>query len=227
MPRQLLALLALALLLGACASNPPVNNSGDTGKEGSGDTAEPEDDMAKVERDALSRIGDVRIYYFQKPGIKPAGYNSGRTIEQPRQLHVLVNKGHSWYRDIPDYKMKPEERYLHSVDMHDLLLILRDQVGFFEKGAAVNIKGDDPVKRAEREDATDRMIAVEQIKDGKVNTSYFARRLREDSIDADRAKRFNEAQAFVLQAVGNALPRGSIGDGKGENILDQQNRRGR
>lgn len=200
----------LLLTAAACTSGPGAAN--DTGRT----NPEPEDDFAKVEREALARIGDVRVYYFVKEGLKPSAREPGRMVLQPKQLHVLVNKGHSFYAGMPDYEMPPEQQYLTSADMHDLLVILRDQMGFFARGAAVNIKGDDPIKRANSEEATDRMIAVEQIKDGKINTSYFARRLREDSIDAARAKKFNECQAVVLQAVANAQPRGRIGEGSGD-----------
>lgn len=194
--RQIVALIFLGLVA-ACT---PARTT---------ETENPEN-QDQVEIDALRRIGDVRVSWYQKAAIKPNP--DGRSIEQPRLLHVLVNKGHSFYREMPDYKMKPEERYLHSADMHDLLVILRDQMGFFNRGNAINVRGDDPVARADREPMTDRIIAVEQIKDGKVNTSYFARRLREDSIDAERARVFNECQALLLDAVSNALPRGSVGD---------------
>lgn len=215
MLRTAFSLLMLVTALSACSTGPaPANNSGVNSNE----PAKPEelDAAEKVEREALSRIGDVRVYYYQKAGTKPSGRHPGKTVEQPRQLHVLVNKGHSFYAGTPDYSMPAEERYLNSVDMHDLLVILRDQMGFFEKGASLNIKGDDPVKRADREDRTDRIIAVEQIKNGKVNTSYFARRMVEETLDEARAKKFNECQAIVLQAVANALPRGGVGDGRGD-----------
>lgn len=201
----------LLLTVAACSSGPGASND-------PGPDAPPDErgNVEKVEREALARIGDVRVYYYQKAGTKPSAVRPGTTVEQPRQLHVLVNKGHSFYADTPDYKMLPEERLLNSVDMHDLLVILRDQMGFFERGASLNIKGEDPIRRADREERTDRMIAVQQIKDGKVNTSYFARRIQEESIDAARSKTFNDCQAIVLQALANALPRGSTSEGSGD-----------
>ncbi|MCC6465081.1 MAG: hypothetical protein IT463_07065 [Planctomycetes bacterium] len=201
-PRLVLACLALLLLAACSQPGPaPANNSVVAG-----------DPESASEDAALKRIGDVRVYYYAKGGMRPSARNPGELVEQKELLHVLVNKGHSFYRGIPDYKLKPEERFLHSVDMHDLLLILRDQCGFFQKGRAVNIYDQDPVARAKSEPGTDRIIAVEQIKDGKVNCSYFTRRQREDAIDADRAKAFNQCQAFVLQAVGNSLMRGSASE---------------
>lgn len=205
-----LLICLLLLLTAACASGPQRTNGSGT------DSPEPEENSTKVEREALARIGDVRVYYYQKRSQKESAVKPGTMVEQPRQLHVLVNKGHSFYSDTPDYKMLPEERLLNSVDMHDLLVILRDQMGFFERGASLNIKADDPIKRADREPDTDRMIAVQQIKDGKVNTSYFSRRKREESVDAKRSEKFNNCQAIVLQAVGNALPRGSTSEGAGD-----------
>lgn len=201
-----LAPIVLLLMLAACSSGPESPGSIDTGTGGA------VADQDKVELEALRRIGDVRVYYYQKPGMKPSALHKGQNVEQKRQLHVMVNKGHSYYAGIPDYKMKAEEIFLYDSDMHDLLVVLRDQMGFFDKGASVNIKGDDPVRRADREDTTDRMIAVEQIKDGKVNTSYFYRRVLEEALDADRSEKFNKCQAIVTMAVGRAIPRGKVGD---------------
>jgi hypothetical protein len=203
------AFLPVILTLAACAtgSGPAANKP-----------VEPEAIEAtdKVEREALSRIGDVRVYYYQKEGNKPSAVRPGTTVKQPKQLHVLVNKGHSFYVGMQDFEMPEEQRYLTSADMHDLLVILRDQMGFFERGNSINIKGDDPIKRADSEPKTDRIIAVEQIKDGKINTSYFARRILEEALDEKRSKVFNDSQSIVLDAVANALPRGRIGEGAGD-----------
>lgn len=202
----------LLLTAAACTSGQPASN------DPRPDAPPPDEleNIEKVEREALSRIGDVRVYYYQKAGTKPSAMHPGRTVEQPKQLHVLVNKGHSFYAGMNDYDMPDEHRYLTSADMHDLLVILRDQMGFFDRGASLNIKGDDPVQRADREDKTDRIIAVEQIKNGKVNTSYFARRILEEALDADRSKKFNDCQSLVLEAVSKAQPRGRIGEGSGD-----------
>ena len=63
---------------------------------------------------------------------------------------------------------------------------------------------------------TSRVIAVEIIKDGKVNTSYFARRENEHESDKDRAKMFNDCQAVLMQAIAGALPRGNADYGAGD-----------
>jgi hypothetical protein len=214
-------LIALPLLvLAACASEPGTQGSVDT--EGTGSI----EDADKLELAALQRIGDVRVTWFQKAGLKESWMRKGTMVEQQRQLRVLVNQGHSWYAGVNDYTVEPEVTFLHSSDMHDLLVILRDQCEFFDKGRSVNIGGDDPVKRADREASTDKVIAVQQIKDGKVNTSYFAFRDKEPLLDEQRAKKFNEAQGFVLMAIGKSVPRGTtgVGESKGRTMDPRRER---
>lgn len=203
-------LLALMLIvLSACESAPRNGDVAD-----GGETAPAEGD--ELERMAYNRTGDVRLFYY----VKGAMVNSAReqddrgTVEQRELKHILINKSHSFYQGVPDHKMRKEERFLFNADMHDLLVILRDQLGFFDKGNAVNILGDDPIARADSERDVTRIIAVEQIIDGKVNTSYFARRNNEDQRDRDRAKAFNDAQAFIMEAISKAVPRGASGYGE-------------
>lgn len=201
---RLLACLSL-LLLAACTT-------------GTGETYDPPPgELDEIERMAYERTGDVRVYFYIKPRaiLRTAGENS-RVVEQREVRYVLVNKGHSFYRGEPDYRMAKEERLLYNNEMHDLLVVLRDQFGFFRRGNSVNILNDDPFARADREPNTGRMIAVQQIIDGKVNTSYFSRRLNEEAIDAGRAKSFNDCQAIVMEVVAKAIPRGTAGQGEGD-----------
>jgi len=200
------ALLLLFALLTACAS---------TGTSGGGGTDEvdPTGEADEVERQAYDVTGDVRVYYYVKNMlVRGAG---GRDIEQEELRHTLVNRSHTFYAGLPDHQMKKEERFLYNADAYDLLKILKE-LGFFEKGNSVNILGDDPITRADREARTTRIIAVEQIKDGKVNTSYFARRDNEHEADPARAKLFNDCQAVLMQAIAGALPRGEAGYGEGD-----------
>lgn len=198
------ALLLLFALLTACAS---------TGTGGGNDEVDPTGEADEVERQAYDVTGDVRVYYYVKNMlVRGAG---GRDIEQEELRHTLVNRSHTFYAGLPDHQMKKEERFLYNADAYDLLKILKE-LGFFEKGNSVNILGDDPIARADREARTTRIIAVEQIKDGKVNTSYFARRDNEHEADPDRAKLFNDCQAVLMQAIAGALPRGEAGFGEGD-----------
>lgn len=196
----------LLLLLTACAS---------TGTSGGGSTdgIDPNSEGDEIERQAYEVTGDVRVYYYVKNMLVPGA--GGRQVEQEELRHTLVNRSHSFYAGLPDHRMKKEERFLYNADAYDLLKIFKE-LGFFAGGSSVNIMGDDPVARADREDRTTRIIAVEQIKDGKVNTSYFARRDTEHLIDKDRAKLFNECQAVLMQAIAGALPRGEAGFGEGD-----------
>lgn len=200
------ALLLLFALLTACAST-------GTGTGGGNDEVDPTGEADEVERQAYDVTGDVRVYYYVKNMlVRGAG---GRDIEQEELRHTLVNRSHTFYAGLPDHQMKKEERFLYNADAYDLLKILKE-LGFFEKGNSVNILGDDPIARADREARTTRIIAVEQIKDGKVNTSYFARRDNEHEADPDRAKLFNDCQAVLMQAIAGALPRGEAGYGEGD-----------
>lgn len=211
------AALLLLMMLAACSS-PATPADGEATGVDTGTGAIKDDDQKELS--ALKRIGDVRVYWLQKKAlvesVKDTGGHGGKFIEQPRQVHVLINNGHSFYSGITDYSMRPEERFLNSTDMHDLLVILRDQLGFFEKGISVNIKGDDPIARADSDDRVVKMIAVQQIKDGKVNTSYFARYHKEEADESKfkRVETFNKCLAFVMQATAGAKPRGSTGVGK-------------
>ena len=194
-----------ALLLAACSSN----------------TQRP---TAKVELDpgvdqeewARERIGDVRVYYFIKEYLAKSSMHEGQMVKQKEFTRVLINKGHSFYFGVPDYKLRDEEFFIEDSSMYNLLVVLRDQTGIFERGFAVNIGDQDPIKRAKREARTTRVIAVEQIKDGKVNMSYFARIEGELETNKERVRRFNEAQALLREAIGNALPKGTARIGPGD-----------
>jgi hypothetical protein len=193
--------LAALLVLAGCSSAP--SNSGE---------ALPED-ADELERLAYQRTGDVRVYYYVKPAIVDSAHYKGTTTEQKRQIHVLANHSHSFYRT-RDQQLPEGGAFLFNADMHDLLVVLRDQFDFFKRGNAVNILGDDPVARADADPNVSRMIAVEQIIDGKVNTSYFARRTREDVLDEDRARVFNKCQELLLvEVIPKAVPRGSAEHG--------------
>lgn len=216
---RILALLLVGLMLSACGGG------GSSHKVIDDDLP---DDYANMddkdrERYALERIGDVRVYVYLKPSRVVSARNSDDTrtsyTEQKEMLQILINTGHSAYKKVPDYQLAEEERFLKNADMYDLLRILRDQLHFFDKGMSINILGEDPVKRAKSEANTDRIIAVEQIRNGKVNTSYFARFANadmDDDFQRDRVKYFNQAQGIILEAYGNALPRGVAGQGEGD-----------
>jgi hypothetical protein len=191
------------LLLAACESTPKATD------DGNDETA----DQDQLEQQAYVATGDVRVYYYVKDTMIPGA--SGHNVKQEEQHTVLLNKSHAFYRGVPDHKMRKEERFLYNADAYDLLKILKE-LGFFAKGASVNIFADDPVLRADNERTTTRIIAVETIKNGKVNTSYFARRSNEHEADPDRARQFNDCQAVVLQAIAGALPRGDAGYGEGD-----------
>lgn len=200
------AALLLFALLTACAST-------GTSSANTSDDVDPTGEADEIERQAYDVTGDVRVYYYVKNMLgRGAG---GRDIEQEELRHTLVNRSHTFYAGLPDHQMKKEERFLYNADAYDLLKILKE-LGFFEKGNSVNILGDDPITRADREGRTTRIIAVEQIKDGKVNTSYFARRDNEHEADPDRARLFNDCQAVLMQAIAGALPRGEAGYGEGD-----------
>jgi hypothetical protein len=211
----------LFLFLAACAGEPATQGSVDTG------STEPISDADKQELVALQRIGDVRVYWYQKASRVESTSERGKFIEQSRQVHILINRGHSYFAGITDYAMKEEERFLYSTDMHDLLVNLRDHRGSYNQRRSINIKGDAPIKRADRETTAYKMIAVEQIKDGKVNTSYFARYRgeEEDKSKFDRVATFNKCLAIVMQATGQAVPRGSTGVGPNQGRDIGPNRR--
>lgn len=197
------ACILLVLFMAACESTPKSDDSSID------ETAEQD----QLEEQAYEATGDVRVYYYVKNTLVPGA--SGRDVEQQEQLSVLLNKNHTFYRGVPDHKMKKEERFLYNADVYDLLKILKE-LGFFASGASVNIFADDPIQRADNERTTTRIIAVETIKNGKVNTSYFARRSNEHEADPDRARQFNDCQSVVLQAIAGALPRGEAGYGEGD-----------
>jgi len=199
--RQLICILLLAMATSACTTS------------GGQQADELEGDFAMIEDTAYQRTGDVRIYYYIKPA-RMVGAHAEGVVEQRRMLAVLINRGHSSYQGLPESRMLPEERFLYNADMHDLLVALQRQIGFFERGMSVNIRSQDPVERANNERDTSRMIAVQQIKDGEVNTSYFGIAQHEES--KRRFERFEEAQALILYAIGEALPRGQAGQGSGE-----------
>lgn len=197
--------LILLLMLAACSTGAPKENTTDGGG------IDPESEQ--LETQAYEATGDVRVFYYIKNTLVPG--SSGREVEQEEQRSVLLNKGHTFYRGVPDQDLEKEYRFLYNADMYDLLKILKE-LGFFAKGSAVNIFADDPIARADSERTTTRMIAVETIKDGKVNTSYFARRSNEHEADRDRAKLFNDCQAVLMQAIAGALPRGDADYGEGD-----------
>jgi hypothetical protein len=195
-------ILAFALLITACGtsggSNPPPVVDGD---------------FAEVEDFAYNQTGDIRVYYYIKPG-EAIGARSQGVSRQSRQLHILINRSHSMYVGEPESRMLPGERFMYNADIYDLLMVMRDELGFFDRGMAVNIGSQDPIERADRERDTSRMIAVEQIKDGNVNTSYFAISFEEES--RRRFERFEKTQELIIHVIGTALPRGQAGHGSGE-----------
>lgn len=218
--RTIAVLALLSLLLAACATTGTTNGGGGvTEAEG----VDPNTEADKVESQAYDVIGDVRVFYYVKQMMVPSARDKDTFVQQEEQKYILVNKGHSLYRDEKDYMLPEEEHILYNADMYDLLRILKE-LGFFEAGHSVNILGDDPIARADREGRTQRIIAVQQIKDGNVNTSYFARLDGEAYVDKDqdpvtweRSKCFNECQAVFMQAISGALPRGTSGYGSGDN----------
>jgi len=199
-------MLFSALMLVACATK-------GTSGGGGGDTIDPAAEQDELELKAYEATGDVRVTYYVKDTLLPGA--GGRDVQQDELLHVLLNKSHNFYRGVPDHQIKKEERFLYNSDMYDLLKILQE-LGFFAKGASVNIFSDDPIERADNERVTSRMISVQTIKDGKVNTSYFSRRINEHELDAERARLFNDCQAVVLQAIAGALPHSRAGYGDGD-----------
>jgi hypothetical protein len=206
--------LIFVLLLAACESTPKDNSANDG--------IDPNAEQDALEQQAYDATGDVRVFYYVKDMMVESARKKGEMVQQDEIRHTLLNKNHTFYRGVPDHQMKKEERFLHNSDMYDLLKIFKE-LGFFAKGHSVNIFADDPIERADNEGGTTRVIAVEVIKDGKVNTSYFARRIGENLIDenADETTRarsiaFNECQAVFMQAVSGALPRGEAGYGDGD-----------
>ena len=201
-------LIMLALFIGACSTG--GGSSSDGSGLDAGDNIDPNADEDQKEAEAYGATGDVRVYFYIKAasvqgGIRTSG---GSMVEQDEQRHTLVNKSHTFYMGKADQDAPPEQRFLRNTDMYDLLQIFKE-LGFFESGASVNIFGDEPIARADRERNTTRIIAVEIIRDGKINTSYFARRENEHEVDKDRAKLFNDCQAVMMQAIGGSLPRGN------------------
>jgi hypothetical protein len=211
--------ILLMLLLAGCATT--ATTSGGGGTEG----ADIDPNAAEDEKEAESYkvTGDVRVYFYVKARQVQGAFRttedgervSGSTVDQDEQHHVLVNKSHTFYMGEADQDIPAHERFLRNTDMYDLLTIFKE-LGFFDAGSSVNVFGDDPIVRADRERTTTRIIAVEIIKDGKVNTSYFARRENEHEADKDRAKLFNDCQAVLMQAIAGALPRGDANYGSGD-----------
>jgi hypothetical protein len=211
-----ISVLMLALLA-ACASTGTSGGGVDTDE-----SIDPNTESDQLEARAYENIGDVRVFYYVKNMLIPSAREKERFVEQEEQKHILINRGHSMYRDERDYLLPEEEYILYNVDMYDLLRILKE-LGFFKSGHSINILSDDPISRADREPKTQRVIAVQQIKDGKVNTSYFARWEGEAYVDGnrdpdawERSKCFNECQAVFMQAISGALPRGQSGYGTGD-----------
>ncbi|MCC6575240.1 MAG: hypothetical protein IT462_15795 [Planctomycetes bacterium] len=207
-------------LLGACAS-------------AGGGTTQPTDtgDPEQQEKLALDKIGSVRVFYYVKGGTigGGSGHSGVPTATQKEIRTTLINKGHAMYEGMPDNQLKEEEYYLWSVDMHDLLVVLRDQVKFFESPGAVNIGEKDPIARATNDPSVDRMIAVEVMREGKVACSYLARNWVAggavlDSDQKARYKKYNEAQEFILRCIRNALPRGTARPGEGGNVFPGRGR---
>lgn len=168
-------------------------------------------DPKKLEKAIYDYIGDVRVYYYVKGGLVTG--TGGKTVEQRESKFTLINKSHTFYQNILEYRIPKHELFLSNADMYNLLTVLKYKSDFFASGNSINILGDDPVERANTEPSTTRIIAIEQIKDGKVNTSYFHRRAMEHELDKDRARNFNYAQDYVIAAVREAEPRGSSGAG--------------
>jgi hypothetical protein len=211
--RILVCLIALAVLAG-CATTQRDDTPVDEG-------IDPNAEADELERQAYEVTGDIRVFYYVKQMQVPSAREKGTFVDQEEQLYILINKSHAWYASVPDYKWATQERSLNNADTYDLLYVLRE-LGFFDTGHSVNILSDDPLDRADRERDTMRVIAVEQIKDGKVNTSYFARHIGDNTVDADRdpgrharSVAFNECQAIVMQAIAGTLPRGTAEYGRG------------
>lgn len=210
--RFLLVLIFPALLCGACSS---------TSEPGDGPrAADPSSDTETIDW-ADRNIGDVRIFYYVKPGAR--GASGVEHNEDQKEVRItLINRTHSLYRGMPDSRLAREEFYLSNADAHDLLVILQDKVRFFERNMAVNIGNSDPVKKVKADSRADRMIAVEIIRDGKVDCSYLMRPREQyvvnpSEADKTRYRRFNDAQEWVLRYSRWALPRGGAGEGyKGE-----------
>ncbi|MHC4840998.1 MAG: hypothetical protein ACYTDT_08610 [Planctomycetota bacterium] len=180
-------------------------------------------DPVELEKAVYDYIGDVSVHYYVKRMTVEG--TRGDTVEQKESRFTLVNRSHTFYQNTPEHKIDRHVFFIANSDMYNLLTVLKHKAAFFDSGNSVNILADDPIVRANSELSTTRMIAVEQIKDGKVNTSYFKRRSMEHEIDKDRARNFNYAQDFVLAAVREADPRGSSGSGhagagSGENIFE-------
>ena len=215
-----IAVLLLAVLivtLGACAT---------TGGGGGVDNPTPTTSGEDPEEFARKKIGDVRVFYYVKPGT--VGGGSGHagvpTSTQKEIRTTLISNKHSLYAGMPDNQLKDDEYYIWNVDMHDLLVVLRDQVRFFEAPGAINIGDEDPINRAKNDPTVDRMISVEVLRDGKVACSYLARNWVEGGrqLDADQKVRYgkyNQAQELVLRCIRNALPRGTANRGEGGNLF--------
>ena len=217
--RTIAVFALLTLLLSACATTGTTNGGGGVTEV---EDVDPNTEADELEAKAYGVIGDVRVYYYVKSMMIPSAREKDSFVQQEEQKHILVNKGHSLYRDEPDYMLPEEEHILYNADMYDLLRIFKE-LGFFESGHSINILGDDPLDRADREGRTQRIIAVQQIKDGKVNTSYFARIEGEAYVNKDddpatweRSKCFNECQAVFMQAISGALPKGDADYGTGD-----------
>lgn len=168
-------------------------------------------DPKKLEKAVYEYIGDVRVYYYVKGGLVTG--TGGNSVEQKESKFTLINKSHTFYQNTAEYSIPKHELFLSNADMYNLLTVLKHKADFFASGISINILGDDPVERANTEPSTTRVIAIEQIKDGKVNTSYFHRRAMEHELDKDRARNFNYAQDYIIAAVRQAEPRGASGVG--------------
>lgn len=215
MHRFISILMIAGFFLCACATQDTAPVAG-----GGEDAIDAGADNEALEEQAYEITGDVRVYYYVKEMMIDSAHKKGNMIEQKEMRHTLINKSHSFYLGMPDHEMAREERLLYNSDMYDLLKIFKE-LRFFDRGNSVNILGDDPIARADSEPNTMRIIAVEVIKDDKVNTSYFARRIGENTVDKgsaayERSTAFNECQAVLMQAVAGALPRGNVGYGPGD-----------
>ncbi len=199
---RIIIMLALSALLWGCTTAPAGDNYVLPGTN------------AELERIAYERTGDVRIIYYVKRMMVPSAKDKGEMVEQAKQHHVLVNRSHTMRQGVPDHRLPPEERLMYDSDMHDLLVVWRDQLGFFNRGNAVNILGDDPIARADADRRVRRIMAVEQIIDGRVNTSYFARHEGDEDVNPSRTLAFRNCEAILLEAISKAIPRGTADDGR-------------